>query len=420
MKRVHYELVERQETLTDTAVPSASGVAGGQTASAAASVGSSLLLGSTPTGSLLVTEPGITYTSTPSSDNTPSSSSSSSSNHSSSASVSTGSVVAIIVAVFLVLVGAMFVVHKYIKTRITSRARHPLSRGPPRGIENSRDYDNDKRRNYSDDRGEGRNRPPPGVLNITGVRDKSLDSGNFGLFEKEPSIRSVTDEKALTSDDHHFDPSTMATFAQYQADPAGELSRPRPLAAHEEGSSGVSWDGRTVISGQLLSLHGSASGGMSPTSVIARQTPQTTDSLQHRWESAEVVVMDGSTTEPSEASQNPFSDDSSVRRSTGGHDSDTRPGANPFFNASQHNPFTERSTRSRASSVSTAKRSRSYSISSRATVRAGESEHALFSLLAALDHTRVDSDEPTNRSSLQTTATSIYPPTESGVVPQAF
>lgn len=419
MKRVHYELVERQETLTDTAVPSASGVAGGQTASAAASVGSSLLLGSTPTGSLLVTEPGITQTSTPSSDNTPSSSSSSSSsNHSSSASVSTGAVVAIIVTVFLVLVGAMFVVHKYIKKRITSRARRPLSRGPPRGIENSRDYDNDKRRNYSDNRVEGRNRPHPGVLNTTGVRDKSLDSGKFGLFEKDPSIRSVTDEKALTSDDHHFDPSTMATFTQYHADPAGELSRPRPLAAREEGSPGVSWDGGTVISDQLLSLHGSASDAMSPTSVIARQTPRTTDSLQHRWESAEVVMMDGSTTEPSEA--NPFSDDSSVRRSTGGNDSDTRTGANPFFNASQHNPFAERSSRSRASSVSTAKRSRSYSISSRTTVRAGESEHALFSLLAALDHTHVDSDEPTNRSSLQTTTTSIYPPTESGVVPQAF
>ena len=410
--------------MTNTAVPSAAGISGGETATSAATVESSLLLGSsTPTVSdLFPTDSGIVSTSTPTSDVTPTSSSSS--NHSSSSSVSTGSAVAMIVAGFLVLIGAMFIIYKYVKKRIASQTRRPISRGPPRGIENPRDYGKDKQRDDGNGRVEGKNRSPPGVLNITGTRDKSLDSGKFALFEKEPSIRTVTDEKANVSDDHHFDPSTMATFARYQADPTGNLPHPRPLAAREEGSPAVSWDGRTVISDQFLSLHGSVSDAMSPTSVIARQTPQTTDSAQHRWESAEVLMMDEHATEsPSaspDASQNPFSDDSSPRRSAGGDDSETRSGANPFFNASQHNPFAERSTRSRASSVSTAKRSRSYSISSGATVRAGESENALFSLLAALDPARGASDEPTYRSSMQTTATSIYPPSESGDVPQAF
>jgi hypothetical protein len=310
---------------------------------------------------------------------------------------------------------------------MASQARRPVSRGPPRGIENMRDYGKDKQRDKGDGRGEGKNRSSPGVLNITGTRDKSLDSGKFGLFEKEPSIRTVTDEKANISDDHHFDPSTLATFTKYQADHTNDLPHPRPLVAREERSQAVSWDGNTVISDQFLSLHGSVSDAMSPTAVIARQTPQTTDSAQHRWESAEVLMMDEHTTESSSASphasQNPFSDDSAPRRSTGGNDSETRSSANPFFNASQHNPFAERSTRSRASSVSTAKRSRSYSISSGATVRpgeSGESENALFSLLAALDPARGASDEPTYRSSLQTTSSSIYPPTDCGDVPQAF
>jgi hypothetical protein len=37
---------------------------------------------------------------------------------------------------------------------------------------------------------------------------------------------------------------------------------------------------------------------VSPTAVVIRQTPLTTDSEQHRWESAEVVMMDETTTEP--------------------------------------------------------------------------------------------------------------------------
>jgi hypothetical protein len=342
----------------------------------------------------------------------------------------------------------MFVIHTYIKRRTSSRARHPLSRGPQpavRGPEILRDHGKDKRRNNSDDRSEGKNNSL-GSLNPAGARGRSPDSAKFGLFEKDPSpsIHSLSDEKAniSTSDDHHFDPSTMASFARYPVDGFAALSHPHPLASHAGGSPPISWDGKTVISDPFASLHASVSDTMSPTAVVVRQTPLT-DSTQHRWESAEVVMMDEATSEPmsvySDMSQSPFNDDAAPRTSSGSKESARRSNGNPFFNASQHNPFADRSTRSRASSVSnaTAKRSRSYSASSSGTVRAAaaaaaaatgdpESENALASLLAALRPSGpapVVSDEQNNRSSMRTTRTSLYTPAESGAdpgTPKAF
>lgn len=448
-------LVRRQMPVTNTVTPTASGVSGGETASSGVNPGSSLLLGASGSSTnsvshLLTTDPGVTSSSTP---NT----SSSSPSNSTSPSVSTGSVIAITVAVFVVLTGVMFLIYTYTTRRTTSRARHPPSRGPQpavRGAEISRDHGKNKQRNNSD-RGEGKNNSSLGSLNPAGVRARSPDSARFGLFEKDPSIHSVSDEKAniSTSDDHHFDPSTMASFARYQVGPMDDLSalsHSRPLGSHEGGSPPISWDGGTVINDPFASLHASVSDTMSPTAVsptavsptavVIRQTPLTTDSTQHRWESAEVVMMDEATTEPlsvySDTSQNPFSDDAAPRRSTGSQESVRRSNSNPFFNASQHSPFAERSTRSRASSVSTAtaKRSRSHSASSNATVRAAaaaaaaavggpESESALVSLLAALRPTPVVSDEQNNRGSLRTTLTSLYTPAEGGAdpeTPQAF
>lgn len=230
----------------------------------------------------------------------------------------------------------------------------------------------------------------------------------------------------------------MASFANHQVGPVNDfspLSHPRSLASHE-GPQAVSWDGRTAPGDTFSSLHASVSDTMSPTAVVVRQTSLTTDDAQHRWESAEVLMMGVTTTEPmsiySDASQNPFNDDAAQRRSTGSKESDRRSNSNPFFNASQHNPFADRSTRSRASSVSTTtpKRSRSYSASSSATVRAtagaaaggSESENALVSLLAALRPTpapAVVSDEQ-NRNSMGTTLSSLYTTAEDGVDPQAF
>jgi hypothetical protein len=447
---MHKPHVRRQMPVTATVAPTANGVSGGETASTGVNPGSSLLLGASGSSTHsfsdpLATDPGVASTPSP----TPSASSSSSSNNS-SASVSTGSVIAITVSAFLVLVGAMFLIYTYFKRRTAPRARHPRSRGPQstaRGSEILRDPGKDKQR-YN---GEGKNNSPLGLLNTTGGRAKSPDSAKLSLFKRDPSIRSVTDEKAYmsSSDDHHFDPSTMASFAKYQVGPTDDFSalpHPHPLASHEGGSPPVSWDGRTVISDPLASLHASVSDTMSPTAVVVRQTPLTMDSLQHRWESAEVLMMDGATSGTtsvySDVSQNPFNDDASPRRSTGSKESARRSNSNPFFNASQHIPFSERSTRSRASSFSTttAKRSRSYSASSSGTVRASaaaavaaagggpESENALVSLLAALHPTPVASDERASdeqnpRSSLQTTLTSLYTPAEGGAdrgTPQAF
>ena len=433
-------LVRRQMPVTNTVTPTASGVSGGATVSSGVDLGSSLLLGASgsPTNTvsgLLTTNNGATSSSTP---NT--SSSSSSSNP--PPSVSTASVIAITVAVFVVLIGAMFLIYTYIKRRTTPPARHPPSRGPQPAV---RDHGKDKQRNTSNDRSEGKNNSSLGSLNRSGARARSPDSARFGLFEKDPSLHSLSDEKAnmSTSDDHHFDPSAMASFAKYQVgqlDGFSALSHSSPLASHEGGSPPISWDGGTVIGDPLTSLHASVSDTMSPTAVsptavVIRQTPLTTDSAQHRWESAEVVMMDEATSEPmsvySDASQNPFNDDA-PRRSTGSRESVRRSSSNPFFNASQHSPFAERSTRSRASSVSTttAKRSRSYSASSHATVRAAaaaaggggggdpESENALVSLLAALRPTPVVSDEQNNRGSMRTTLTSLYTPAEGGADPE--
>lgn len=429
---MHKPRVRRQMPVTDTVAPTVTGVSGGETVSSGVNPGSSLLLGASgsPSVSRLLT-PGVSSTSSP-----PSNTSSSSSSNNSSTSLSTGSVIAITVSVFLVLIGAMFLIYTYIKRRTARRARHPLSRGPQsavRGAEISRDHVKDKQRNNGDVRGGGNNNSPLGLLNPTGARAKSPDTAKFGLFEKDPSIRSASDEKAnlSTSDDHHFDPSTMASFAKYRVGPVDDfsaLSHPHPLASHE-GSPAVSWDGGTAIGDPFASLHASVSDTMSPTAVVVSQT---VDSAQHRWESAEVLMMGDATTDPtsvySDTPENPFNDDAIPRRSSGSNERST---GNPFFNASQHNPFAERSTRSRASSVSTAtaKRSRSYSASSRTTVRAAaattagpESEDALVSLLAALRPTPVVSDEQNNRSSVRTTRTSLYTPAGGAdpETPQAF
>ncbi|KAH9987282.1 hypothetical protein BJV74DRAFT_842207 [Russula compacta] len=437
MQRAHKRLVKRQDSDTITAVPSASGVSGGETASSV-DLGTSLLLG--PSGSpvpsvsnpLDPNEPVITVTSS----STPiQTGTTSSSTHSSS--ISTGATVGIIVGVFLVLIGAMYAVYTYFKKRTASQARRPLARAPPgvRIAQGARGHIKDRQwREEDGDRGDSDEKPLSGTTNPTGARP---DSGKFGLFEKDLSVRSGSDEKANISDDHSFDPSTMPNFANYQSH-LDELSTlpPLPLAARQEGSPVVSWDGETVNSDTFrgLSLHPSAPGTMSSTAVTARQTPRATNSVQHRWESAEVVIFDGPAAErPSvyqDTSQNPFSDDdddndddSPPRQSTGSNDSDLRSNSNPFFNASQHNPFSDRTTRSRKSSVSTAKRSRSVSVSSASTVRPGASEGALLSLIAALDTAPVISNEQISRTSTHTTASSVYPPSEgdvSSATPKAF
>jgi len=438
MQRAHNQAARRQATNT-ASVPDVDNFSGGVTASTGDDVGTSLLVGATVTSSPSVTNalvPGqdtITLTTSPTSTQTGATSSTSSpSSSSSSSSLSTGAVVGLTVGAFVVVIGAMFAIYSTFKRRAASRARRATARGPPPVVRRAAGASGSgKEKQWSPkggvNHGDSKERPISGATNIT--------TGKIALFEKDLSVRSVSDEKVNVSisDNHTFDPSAMPDFTKYNtalADDLSNLPPSRPFIARGEGSTVVSWDSDAASADPLLSLRASAaaSGTMSPSSVTVRQTPRTIDSAQHRWESAEVLIMDEPTTAHpsvySEATQDPFHDNSAPRPSNGGSDSDSRVGgSNPFFNAAQHNPFSDRSARSRKSSVSTAKRSRSNSVSSGGTLRAGASEGALLSLIAALDNPPLPTDEHTIRTSLQTVTTSIYSPTEPGVpmpAPKAF
>ena len=413
MPYAHHPHRKRQSDADPVVVPSASGVTGGTTA-LSVGLGSSLLLG--PTGSpvpsvtntLNPNDPVITVTE--SSSSLPSSTSSSSAALHASSPMPMGAVLGISAGVFVVAVAAMFAVYTHYKRRTYARATR---RPPPRGSSTSR-IEGGKRGGGGDkwQRLEG-DKPPTGEVNPP-APPKTPEIGKFEAFEKDPSVRSVSDEKAS----HTFDPAAMPNFAKYHPDLAEDLSTlppPRPFATEASGSQVVSWGGETAAD-SFLTLR--TSGSMSPSAAI-RQTPMTTDSALHRWESAEVLIMDEPVTERpsvySEVTQNPFGDDAS--RGDDGNGADTRASSgNPFFNASQaqHNPFSDRSSRSRKSSVSTVKRSRSNSVASRGTVRAGADDNALLSLIAALDSRPAASEDQSTRASMQT-ASSVY--TQASMVP---
>ncbi|KAF8271197.1 hypothetical protein EI94DRAFT_1784370 [Lactarius quietus] len=414
-----YHPLRKRQTDESPAVPSASGVVGGTTA---ASVGltSSLLLGPSASSVPSVTysfepnEPAVTLTS--SSQTSPTSSSSPASH--TKPPISTGGVLGIAAGVFVVAVAAMFAVYMYFKRRTDARARRPLARGGPssRVEEGNRGRGGDKWKRLEGDK-------PPAGEDSPPAPPKTPESGKFELFTKDPSVRSVSDEKAS----HTFDPAAMPNFVKYPPNLAEELSTAppsRPFAtAAPESSQVVSWGGDTAAD-SFLSFR--TSGSMSPSAVITRQTPVTTDSALHRWESAEVLIMDEAVTERpsvySEITQNPFGDDAS-RASLDGNEAETRARTgNPFFNASQHNPFSDRSTqsRSRKSSVSTVKRnrSRSNSVASRGTTRAGD--NALLSLIAALDSNPIAPEDESIRASMQTTSSSVYTASIAPPTPKAF
>ena len=411
MQNPHHPLRKRQSDVAPSA-PSISGVVGGATATSVG-VGSSLLLGPSATSTPLVSnpldpnDPVITITEPSSSSPTTSSSSSSPASHT-NPPVSTGAVLGISAAVFVVAVAVMFAVYTHYKKRTYERTRRPPRRGPPptpRVEEGTRGRSGDKWERLEGDK------PPVGVVHPP-APPKTPEIGK--LFEKDPSVRSVSDEKASHTT---FDPATMPNFVKYHPDDLSTVPPPRPFATGAESSQVVSWGGDTVA-GSFLSFR--TSGSMSPSAAI-RQTPITTDSVLHRWESAEVLNMDEperpSVYSETEVVQDPFRDEASR---SDGSEADTRAaGSNPFFNASQHNPFSDRSSRSRKSSISTVKRSRSRSrsnsVASRGTVRAGVDDNALLSLIAALDSNPVPSEDPSIRASIQTTTSSVY--TQGSMVP---
>ncbi|KAA1467575.1 hypothetical protein DENSPDRAFT_253819 [Dentipellis sp. KUC8613] len=414
-------LAKRQQP----AAPSAAGI-GGQSAA---------ILSAAPTGSLLLSEGdaaaptsvfqplvsnGVTVTTTPVSPTTSSASPTSTpdadSSHDSGSSISTGAAVGISVGVAAFLACLILFVRWTLK-RTTPKRGVARSRNAPSPSSPSRSAPGSKgskpepwtKLGDDDDRWEGMEKPAsaralPEEKDIT---EKTSENEDLRMFNKTPSLRSVSEEKALTSEGgHNFDMSTMPNFAKYHPELAEEFAKApeRPFATRADGSPVVSWDGETAHDSflSLSSVRASATDTMSPTAVMARQTPQATASVLHHWESAEVLTMDDNKVEDS-PEQNPFADEVENRKSA----------ANPFFNAQSampvsrgnNNPFSDNhSVRTRRSSIKTARRS---DVSEVSTIRGNG---AIQSLIAALDAPDVPDNKKrdTIRSSIQASIESGY------------
>ncbi|KAJ4476214.1 hypothetical protein J3R30DRAFT_3764173 [Lentinula aciculospora] len=146
------------------------------------------------------------------------------------------------------------------------------------------------------------------------------------MFKKTtPSIR--TAYTAKTEELPAFDFGSHP-FSQYHPNLAKELASadepPVPPFTHKTDSSAVSWDGDTIGGASFLSARSKrVSGAMSPTIDIARPTPALTNSEPHRWESAEVINLEGHVAEiidPQDI-ENPF--EHAIERRKSQH--------NPFF-----------------------------------------------------------------------------------------
>jgi hypothetical protein len=146
------------------------------------------------------------------------------------------------------------------------------------------------------------------------------------MFKKSPSVRTAYTHKS--EEPVAFDPQT---FAQYHPSLAEELASdkitgmtvPRPFLGRMDPENPISWDGETLGNGSLNSVFSLRSnrmegGAMSPTLNMAIPTPAATSSQPHRWQSAEVVDLDGHSAEVVD----PLEEDN---RRKSPH--------NPFFNA---------------------------------------------------------------------------------------
>lgn len=167
------------------------------------------------------------------------------------------------------------------------------------------------------------------------------DEKNFGMFKKTNSMRTTRTARAL--EEHGFDLPPLE-FSKYHPKLAEELAQPeKPFVRRQE--SNISWDGETVGDDSFLSLRSVRieSGAMSPTGV-AKPTPPAMTTAIHRWESAEVITVEepqpAYTVEP----RNPFSDYAAVEERR-------KSGANPFFGAQEITRSTSRA-RSRSNSTS--------------------------------------------------------------------
>ncbi|KAF5377315.1 hypothetical protein D9757_008048 [Collybiopsis confluens] len=154
--------------------------------------------------------------------------------------------------------------------------------------------------------------------------------------DSSPSVRTAYTTKT-TEEEHppfNFD---SHPFSQYHPNIAQELASfdqpPAPTFLNKMDSTAVSWDRDTVGGSSFYSNR--MSGSMSPSLDIARPTPALTSSEPHRWESAEVVHLEGHVAEAVYPdSNNPFEQPTERRKSQ----------HNPFFGGSAPLPKLGKST----------------------------------------------------------------------------
>lgn len=407
--------------------PSPSGFTGAQTVGTSTPTGSVLVDPSAPT--INVPPPplaaSLTLVSTlPPSSSTPSATASASS-ASSSSQIALGTVIAVCIGAFVGL-GLLLYAFWWWYRKSTPKARVRARNGSTADLRNARgEVEKRRTRGRSWNKlGDEEDTWKGGVPTPERKQSQAeIDEKNFPMFKKTPSMRTVRTAKELEA--HGFDLPPF-DFTNYHPKLAEELSLQEPQKPFSRQESGISWDGETVGDDSFLSLRSGRvdSGTMSPTIELAKMTPPATHNAIHTWHSAEVVTVE-------EVDEPPYST------------------ANPFFNAQEISRATSKRNRSRSNSRSG--RSRATSVSSRtshapshhapnhvtntnpfadseeviiptfkahvqsdsigSTSSGGHgfaSEHAMKSLIAALDLTQEEVEERLRVASMQPSTISRY------------
>jgi len=275
----------------------------------------------------------------------PSTSPTSSAALSSDSSIPVGTVVGACVGAFVGLALLLYLCYLYSKRHLGGGAAREGNRG--------RD-ENWKKLDENQDKWAGMPTSPNS--------SREMEEKNRALFKKSPSMH--TTRTKLSDDDHGYGIPPFE-FSKYHPNLAEELSLEKPArpfagAAAQRSDSGVSWDGSTVHDDSFLSMRSVRvdSGTMSPTLVMAKMTSAALSNPVHKWESAEVLTMEEEDVTGPKEVHNPFVDVNEQRRSV----------ANPFFNAQELQRSGTRRNRSRSNSRSGRARSVSDTISRTASI----------------------------------------------------
>ncbi|KAF9805044.1 hypothetical protein IEO21_09205 [Rhodonia placenta] len=329
---------KRSSDALDAREPSVAGLSGSVTASAPPSTETALIYDTTRSpesvsisdysfaSATVTTSPTLI----PTSSIVPSASASAASDISSNSAIPVGTVVGACVGAFAGAGLIIFLVYTYSKRHLSGAGARDGGRG-----------ENWKKLHDSHD----------GAPNSPSHdSSREMEEKNRALFKKStPSVR--TTRTKLSDEDHGFGIPPFE-FSKYHPNLAQELAleKPAPAFVAHRGDSGVSWDGSTVHDDSFLSMRSVRvdSGTMSPTLGLAKPTPVATSSAIHKWESAEVLTLGEEDVAGPKEVQNPFADVAEQRRSV----------ANPFFNAQELHRSPTNRNRSRSNSRSGSRTSR--------------------------------------------------------------